>query len=86
MSEAMGTVKIRSTCHARLDYPKIRWHRWAILDLQAAPSDRPVAGNAFKWVTTSTSRWLQPKSNDRYLRKISRFSYTSISRTPIQRV
>ena len=65
---------------------KIRWHRWAILDLQAVPSDLPVAGNAFKWVTTSTSRWLQPKSNDRYLRKISRFSYTSISRTPIQRV
>ena len=34
----------------RLDYPKIRWHRWAILDPQAVPSDLPVAGNAFKWV------------------------------------
>ena len=65
---------------------KIRWHRWAILDLQAVPSDRPVAGNAFKWVTTSTGCRLQPKYNDRYLRKISRFSYESSSRTLVQRV
>ena len=65
---------------------KIRWHRWAILDLQAVPSDRPVAGNAFKWVTTSTGCRLHPKCNDRYLAKISRSSYSLSSRTPVQRV
>ena len=77
---------MRVVCRVRLDYPKIRLHRWAILDLQAAPSDLLVAGNAFKWVTTSTGCRLHPKCNGRFFPKISRSSYSLSSRTPVQRV
>ena len=80
-----GVAQIGSII-AIIDYPKIRLHRWAILDLRAVPSDLLVAGNAFKWVTTSTGCRLHPKCNDRYLAKISRFSYLLSSRTPVQRV